>query len=583
MTQNGKNKVIRYLVWISVVIILTLASLLFKGEQISNIILILAAGFGSLPILLEAGRAVARRRAHFSLAIISILILLVFSKSWYVAVWLVIIGIGLLILSESLDYIFSRRVAFWLDDRLPLVRVVRLHREELMAFANVCVHDRVSVRPGERVPVDGFLLSAQAKVKNAFSGEVRKLAQGDPVTSGSIALTDASVEADYVGNDTTWVILGKIVRSFFDKESSKIQKTSGWLFIIQLIWVLFTLLWPLIGGDSSQAVWFGVAGFWWAGEWASRALSLNLITRSIKDGLIFKGWEALVDNVRAEVVVIDKTGTLTMEWLRMVDVMTSSEYHEEDIVRLAAALEKNIDHPIARTLTRKSQEVGLTVPETTNSRTLIGLGVQADLEGETFALGSSALVTSLKMEIPSNMQVAGQKQETEGATVIYLLNSKEVIGMFVLMDIVRPTAEPMIRQLRKIGIKETQIISGDVAPPVEHVATSLGIGKSGVWSNLSPERKVDHLKKLSDRTVVAVGDPTTDKEVIVAARFGIGFAGRGPTLDQAGARALLRVKDLTLVPQVLKAVKKMNLIWRISPLAAGLVSLVASAAVFGIV
>ena len=196
MTQNGKNKVIRYLIWISVVIVLTIISLLFKGEQISNIFLVLAAGFGSLSLLLVAGGAVVRRRAHFSLAIISILVLLIFSRSWYVAVWLVIIGIGLLILSESLDYIFSRRVAFWLDNRLPLVRVVRLHREELMAFANVCVHDRVSVRPGERVPGDGFLLSAQEKGKKAFSGEVRELAKEDAVTSCTFALTDALVEAE---------------------------------------------------------------------------------------------------------------------------------------------------------------------------------------------------------------------------------------------------------------------------------------------------------------------------------------------------------------------------------------------------
>ena len=177
------------------------------------------------------------------------------------------------------------------------------------------------------------------------------------------------------------------------------------------------------------------------------------------------------------------------------------------------------------------------------------------------------------------MRVKAQEQETKGATVVYLVSSSAVIGMFILMDAVRPSARKLVAGLRRRGLKEIQIISGDVKASVQEVAKNLGLTKESVWANLSPARKLDHLKKLKDKNVMAIGDANTDRQALAQASLGIGFSGRGNALADPGSQVLIRVDDLTLALEVLKAQQKNRLIWTGLPLAGALLTLLGTVVV----
>ncbi len=425
--------------------------------------------------------------------------------------------------------------------------------------------DRLRVRPGEKVPVDGVVLEGSSSVDESMvTGEpipAEKTA-GDRVTGGTVNGTGSFLmRAERVGGET---LLAQIVRMVGEAQRSRapIQRLADrvsayFVPAVVAIGAITFVVWALYGPEPrlAHALVNAVAVLIIACPCAlglATPMSIMVGTgRGAQAGVLIKNAEALETLEKVDVLVVDKTGTLTEGKPRLARVRPLTGWGEEELLRLAASLERGSEHPLAAALTRAAQERNTPLSDVAEFKSFTGEGVLGKVEGRALALGNPKLFERLRIEL-GNLAMEAENLRREGQTVVFMAVDQKPAGLLAVADPIKSSTPEAIRLLHQEGVR-IAMLTGDSRTSAEAVARGLGI--DNVQAEVLPGEKGEAVKKLQvqGRVVAMAGDGINDAPALAQAHVGIAMGtgtdvameSAGITLVKGDLRAIVRARRLS--------------------------------------
>jgi P-type Cu2+ transporter len=421
---------------------------------------------------------------------------------------------------------------------------VRGAETETVNLDELVVDDVVLVRSGGRIPADGTILSGTAAVdESMITGESQAVRRspGDRVVAGTVATDNAiRVKITAVGEETALAGIQRLVADA-QASSSRAQaladRAAAFLFYFAAGAGLITfLIWALLG-RLDEAVTRTVTVLVIACPHAL-GLAIPLVIaisteRAARAGILIKDRLALEQMRTVDVVLFDKTGTLTKGEPAVVDVATTDGVDRDALLGLAAAVESESEHPIARAIVRAATGL-VDHPGVRDVESLTGRGVRASIDGRSVSVGSPGLMTELRAEIPATLDQQLEARRQAGSTVLYVASDREVQGAIVVEDEIRPESHDAVDGLHRRGIR-VAMITGDARPVADAVARTLGIDE--VFAEVLPSDKDAKVQELQTRghQVAMVGDGVNDAPALARAEVGIAIgAGTDVAVESAG-------------------------------------------------
>jgi Cu2+-exporting ATPase len=414
---------------------------------------------------------------------------------------------------------------------------------ETVPISALRVGDLVLVRPGGRVPADGEIVDGSAEFDESMvTGESRPVPRsvGHKVVAGTV-VTDSAVRirVTAVGEDTALAGIRRLVEQAQQSRSraqALADRAAAFLFYAATASALITyLVWTLLG-DQRRAIERTVTVLVIACPHAL-GLAIPLViaistSLSARNGILVKDRLALERMREVDIVLFDKTGTLTTGRPTVTGVV-STNGDDNEVLRLAAAVEADSEHPLARAIVAVAREQG-TVPQAQGFRSMTGRGVEATVDGQRLVVGGPALLRERSLSVPEPIQAHVDEWKSRGATVLYLMNGHAVLGALALEDAIRPESREAIQELKELGV-EVAMITGDSQPVADAVGRKLGIDQ--VYAEVLPENKDQAVTDLQakGKRVAMVGDGVNDAPALARADVGIAIgAGTDVAIESAG-------------------------------------------------
>lgn len=453
--------------------------------------------------------------------------------------------------------------------------------------------DIVLVRPGAQVPADGTVIEGEGSVNESMiTGESRPVHKrvDDEVIGGTVN-GNGSLRVRVTGTGDATALAG-IMRLVSEAQSSRSRaqaladRAAFWLTIIAVLAAILTFLaWSLAGAAPGFTIERVVTVLVIACPHAL-GLAIPLVvaistTLGARGGLLVRDRRGLEEARNLDAVVFDKTGTLTLGEHRVIEIVTD-ELDQDEALRVAAAVESDSEHPVARAILTSAMERELAVPGSQDFRALPGHGVEAQVDGRTWRVGGPNLLRQLGVAPPPLIADAADRFAERGQSSVYLIDDTEVRAVFAIADQVRPESIEAVRRLHGEGI-EVVMLTGDSRTVATSVAEQLGIDT--VYAEVLPEEKADRIRELqsSGKRVAMVGDGVNDAPALVAADVGIAIGAGTDVAVEAGDVVLVRSdpRDVARIVRLSKVTyRKMiqNLWWAAGynivaiPLAAGVLA-----------
>lgn len=433
-------------------------------------------------------------------------------------------------------------------------------KEEEIALDLVQAGDILRVRPGEKVPVDGEVVDGRSSVdESMITGEAMPASKvaGAQVTGGTINQTGAlTMRAVKVGRET---MLARIVQMVAEAQRSRapIQRladqVSGWFvpIVIAVAGVAFAA-WMLMGPEPrfSYALLAAVSVLIIACPCAlglATPMSIMVgVGRGAENGILIKNAEALERLEKADALIFDKTGTLTEGRPRVTRIITAEGAEENEVLRLAAAVERASEHPLAQAIVAAAEEKKVSTPKVVDFESPTGKGAKGEVEGRMVVLGSASFLKSEGIDTTSLAAEAEQLRK-DGATAIFMGSDGKVLGVIAIADPIKATTPEALKVLRDAGIRIV-MLTGDNRTTAEAVARQLGI--SEVEADILPNQKAEVVKRLQSegRIVAMAGDGVNDAPALAAADIGIAM-GKGTDVAIESAGVTLLKGDLLGIAQ----------------------------------
>lgn len=477
-------------------------------------------------------------------------------------------------------------LAALLPDDAEVVHGDAVHR---VAVADLRVGDVVLVRPGGRVPADGVIVDGRAELdESMITGESRPVARGagDRVVAGTVS-TDSvlRVRVSAVGDDTA---LAGIQRLVADAQASRSRaqvladRFAAVLFYVATASALVTfIVWGALG-RWDMAVTAAVTVLVIACPHAL-GLAIPLVVAistavSARAGILVKDRLALERMRTVDAVLFDKTGTLTKGSHVVTGVQATAGHDRDDVLAVAAAVEADSEHPLARALVAAAD--GLPARQASGFTPLAGRGVEATVDGVHYALGGPGLLRARAIQVPAALARTTGEWAARGAAVLHLLDDVGVVAAFALEDEVRAESSAAVRELHELGVGHVVMITGDARNVADHVGSAVGVDE--VFAEVLPADKDRAVAELQGRglRVAMVGDGVNDAPALARADVGLAIgAGTDVAIESAGV--VLAGSDPRAVAGVIRlsraSYRKMrqNLAWAAGynvlaiPLAAG--------------
>jgi Cu2+-exporting ATPase len=441
-------------------------------------------------------------------------------------------------------------------------RVTTTGEVEKVRVGELAVGDVVLVRPGGRVPADGTISQGNADVdESMITGESNPVTrgEGDRVIAASVATDGAiRVRVDAVGDDTALAGIQRLVAQAQQSKSRTqvlADRAAALLFYVAVAAASVTVaVWALLG-DADAALTRSVTVLIIACPHAL-GLAIPLVTsistaKSARSGILVKDRLALEQMRKVDAVLFDKTGTLTRGEHAVAGVAAVSG-DEAELLGLAAAVEADSEHPLARAIVAAARERGVNPPAATGFRSMTGRGVAAQVDGATVAVGGPALLRERGLATPPELAEPVARWHERGAAVLHVVRDDLVVGALALEDQVRDESRAAVDALHRQGVK-VAMITGDAQQVADAVAADLGIDE--VFAEVLPEDKDSAVSALQQRgfTVAMVGDGVNDAPALARADVGIAIgAGTDVAIESAGI--VLAADD----PRAVVAVKRLS-------------------------
>jgi Cu+-exporting ATPase len=440
--------------------------------------------------------------------------------------------------------------------------------EKDVALDKVMVGDRMRVRPGERVPVDGVIREGASAIDESMvTGEpmpVEKTA-GDRVTGGTLNTSGSFImQAERVGNET---MLAQIVKLVSEAQRSRApmqrlaDKVAGYFVPAVIAAAIFAFLgWALFGPEPRlahglvAAVAVLIIACPCALGLATPMSIMVAVGRGAHVGVLVRNAEALETLAKVDTLVVDKTGTLTLGKPKVIRIWPapSSGLAEAELIQLAASLERSSEHPLATAIVAAAREKGVALAEPEDFRSIGGLGVQGRVNGHQVAVGSQNYLESLGVR-DSGDEFDGMVWETnKSLTLVYLAVDRKLAGLVVMADQIKPDAFEAVKELETEGLRVV-MLTGDRGEAAAKVAKELEIGE--VEAEVLPQQKAEIVKRLKSegRIVAMAGDGINDAPALAAADVGIAMGtgtdvaieNAGITLVKGDLRGIVRARKLS--------------------------------------
>ena len=387
--------------------------------------------------------------------------------------------------------------------------------------------DRVLVKPGERIPIDGKVYEGSGQVdESVITGETKPVTKekDDEVTGGSVNGSSSLkiVVTSARGDSYLSRVIDMVEKAKKDKSRTQhlADRAAFWLTIIAITVGSITLAgWLIAGRDFNFALSRMVTVMVIACPHAL-GLAIPLViaistSRSARNGLLIRNRTAFENTRKIDLVIFDKTGTLTMGQYSVSGYDSVDEkYEKNEVLKMAAALEKESEHPIARGILNKAEEEDLDVPDAKGVENLTGEGVQGKVDGKEVKIVSPAYLKK------NDISLESEHKAEENETLVYLLSDGKAAGYITLSDKLRETSGEAIKKLREMGI-ESWILSGDTEEVTKHIADKLGL--EGYFAGVLPDEKQEKIKGLQKegRFVAMTGDGVNDAPALAQADVGI--------------------------------------------------------------
>lgn len=450
-------------------------------------------------------------------------------------------------------------------------RALRNGEEREIPVEDVRPGDVLRVRPGEKIPVDGEITEGRSTVdESMITGEPLPVdkAAGDSVTGATINQTGAFLmRATKVGADT---VLSQIVRMVGEAQRSRapIQKTAdrvASIFVPTVIAVAVAafVVWAWIGPEPRlayalvTAVTVLIIACPCALGLATPMSIMAGVGRGAREGILIRNAEALEMMERVDTIIVDKTGTLTRGKPEVTDIRSAGAIGESEMLRLAAAVEQNSEHPLAAAVVRAANERGLTLPRADGFQAAAGGGVSAIVEGRSVKVGKPEFAGEGGNEDASALRNRATELQEQGRTVMFVGIDGKAEGILAVSDPVKETSAEAVAALHGLGLRVC-MVTGDNERTARHVAKSLGI--DDVQARVAPRDKSERVKALQSegRIVGMAGDGINDAPALAAANIGIAM-GSGTDVAMESAGVTLVKGDLM---GIVKAFKLSRMVMR---------------------
>ncbi|MGF9765426.1 heavy metal translocating P-type ATPase [Bacillus albus] len=459
--------------------------------------------------------------------------------------------------------------------------VVRDGTEIKILIEEVVAGDIVYVKPGEKIPVDGEIVEGKSAIdESMLTGESIPVDKtiGDGVIGSTINKNGfLKVKATKVGRDTA---LAQIIKVVEEAQGSKapIQRVADQISgifvpVVVVIAIITFAVWMLFvtpgdfGGALEKMIAVLVIACPCALGLATPTSIMAGSGRSAEYGILFKGGEHLEATHRLDTVILDKTGTVTNGKPVLTDVIVADGFHEEEILRLVGAAEKNSEHPLAEAIVEGIKEKKIDIPSSETFEAIPGFGIESVVEEKQLLIGTRRLMKKFDIDI-EEVSKSMEALEREGKTAMLIAIDKEYAGIVAVADTVKDTSKAAIARLKKMGL-DVVMITGDNTQTAQAIAKQVGIDH--VIAEVLPEGKAEEVKKLQaqGKKVAMVGDGINDAPALATADIGMAI-GTGTDVAMEAADITLIRGDLNSIADAIFMSKmtirniKQNLFWALA-------------------
>ena len=448
-----------------------------------------------------------------------------------------------------------------LDLRPPMATIRRGSRTVTVPVEKLILGDVALVRPGERFPIDGQVISGASDVdQSTITGESVPVSKepGHQVFAGTVNGNGAlEIRVTRLAQNTT---LAKIVQMVEEAQSNK-ARTQRMLDNFEQVYALLVVA----GAALLIVIPFLILNhefhptFYRSMTWlvvaspcalviSTPASILAAITNGARKGVLFKGGVHLEQTAEIKVVAFDKTGTLTTGSPSLTAIRPQRGISEDELLALAAGVESRSEHPLAEAIVRAAQERKLILPKANEFQAIPGQGVEANLDGRMVWIGNERLFHERRIRIPSKMSAEIRTFENEGQTVMLVNSDGKWLGLLAVADTLRPDATQIVSDLKRLGVERVIMLTGDNQRVAANIAERAGVDE--FHANMLPQDKVHMLKTLRNKygPTAMVGDGVNDAPALAVADVGIAMGGAGTDVALETADVVLMADDLAHLP-----------------------------------
>jgi Cu+-exporting ATPase len=461
--------------------------------------------------------------------------------------------VTLVLLGQVLELRARRRTGAAIRELLslapPTARIVQDGQEREVSLAEVQKGDILRVRPGDKIPVDGRLIEGRSTVDEAMiTGEPMPIEKqtGDGVIGGTVNQTGSFLMvAEKVGGDT---VLSRIVNMVADAQRSrapiqKVADTVAGYFVpaVLVIAVLTFAVWAVVRPEEPALAFAFVNAV--AVLIIACPCALGLATpmsimvgvgRGAKEGVLIKDAEVLETLEKVDTVVVDKTGTLTEGRPKLTEAAPMAPFSEDDLLRYAASVEQNSEHPLARAIVVGAKDRNLTVPTVAEFNSITGGGVHGAVEGRAVLIGKRSLLADRVVQNLAALDDRADELQRQGRTVVFVAVDGKFAGLVAVSDPIKASTPEAVRTLHELGLRII-MLTGDNKKTAKTVAEKLGIDE--FHAGVLPEEKHERIKRLKaeGRRVAMAGDGINDAPALAEADVGIAMGtGTDVAIESAG-------------------------------------------------
>jgi Cd2+/Zn2+-exporting ATPase/Cu+-exporting ATPase len=513
---------------------------------------------GGLPVFIDVIRSALQKqitsRTLMSLGVIAALVV----GQWTTAgVVVFMMHIGNFI--ENFTTERSRKAIKDLGKMLPaMAHVERGDVEMDVPIGEVKESEIVVIRPGETIPVDGQVISGNAAINQAsVTGESMPVdvAKGSKVYAATVSQSGSiRIQTTHTGRSTTF---GKVIQLVEEAEARKgdyqrfADKFSG--YYLPVVAGIALLTW-IISGHPLFATAVLVVACSCSIALATPIATLASIGAAARQGIVVKGGKYLEMLATAKVVLIDKTGTITLGKPRITKIIPMNGTDENTLLILAASAERFSEHPLSQALRDAAADRDLQLKEVGEFEAFPGMGIQASIEGHTIRVGNDRL-----LDVPSSRKQLKELSQSNGTKIFMQMDGK-IIGGLVAEDTIRQEVPLAIKKLQQMGISTIELLTGDNESSAAEACKELGIS---YHANLLPEDKIRIVKEYQSKgqRVVMIGDGINDAPALAQADIGIAMGSRGTDIALETANVALMREDWNLIPALIHSARKtMNIV-----------------------